>query len=93
VTHAGSFSFTARSMAPRRIDARSGYRSLSANDESRGGIGKTLKNWRRATDIERIRDDAGLAQRPEAESIACRSLQAAVDALLKSSRGMGGIRK
>jgi tetratricopeptide (TPR) repeat protein len=59
----------------------------TANKEHRGGIVKTLEHWREDTDLEGIRDDAGLAKLPEAERAAFRKLWADVDALLKKATG------
>jgi tetratricopeptide (TPR) repeat protein len=58
----------------------------SAQGEQGQAIAKTLEHWQQDTDLASVRDEAGLAQLPDDERKAWKSLWTNVDALLAKAR-------
>jgi serine/threonine-protein kinase len=61
--------------------------AASANPQARAFVQRTLTHWQADTDLAGLRDQAALAQLPEAERQACQQLWADVADLLKRAAG------
>jgi hypothetical protein len=61
----------------------------SGKPTARAEVQRTLRHWQRDPDLAGIRDEAKVAQLPEAEREACRRLWSDVEALLERARGPG----